>query len=67
MQGPNPSPTGLDTDGNPVVVMDMPGAGHGYKPNKKDKNNPKYLKSMDKAEVRFDKKNVTRPFTAFPK
>ncbi|MGU9859400.1 RHS repeat-associated core domain-containing protein [Pseudomonas sp. LF245] len=66
MQGGNPSYTGHDPSGNPVIKMEMPGAGHGYKPNKKDKENPKYIENMDHVEVRFDKNNKTRPFTAFP-
>ncbi|MFC6337891.1 RHS repeat-associated core domain-containing protein [Pseudomonas karstica] len=67
MQGKSPSPTGFDSEGNPVVRMEMPGAGHGYKPNKKDKQNPKRVESLNNAEVRFDKNNVTRPFTALPR
>jgi RHS repeat-associated protein len=62
-----PSPTGIDKKGNPVVVMELLGAGRGYKPNNKNINSPKYVENMDKAEVRFDKNNPTRPFTAFPK
>ena len=67
MQGNSPSPTGIDMKGNPVVVVELPDAGRGYKPNSRDKNNPRYIESMDKAEIRFDRKNPTRPFTAFPK
>ncbi|MBI6647343.1 RHS domain-containing protein, partial [Pseudomonas synxantha] len=66
MQGNNPSYTGYDNFGNPVVKMEIPNSGHGYKPNKKDKNNPKYIENMNNVEVRFDKDNITRPFTAFP-
>lgn len=66
MQDGNPSYTGHDPSGNPVIKMEMPGAGHGYKPNKKDKDNPKYIENMDHVEVRFDKNDKTRPFTAFP-
>lgn len=62
-----PSPTGFDGKGNPVVVMELLGAGRGYKPNTKNINSPKYVENMNKAEVRFDKNNPTRPFTAFPK
>ena len=67
MQGNSPSPTGIDMKGNPMVVVELPDAGRGYKPNSRDKNNPRYIESMDKAEIRFDRKNPTRPFTAFPK
>ncbi len=67
MQGSSPSPTGFDGHGNPVVVVELPGAGRGYKPNNTDINNPRYTENMDKAEIRFDANNPTRPFTAFPK
>jgi hypothetical protein len=66
MQRSNPSYTGYDSLGNPVIKMEISNAGHGYKPNKKDKNNPKYVETMDHVEVRFDKYEITRPFTAFP-
>lgn len=61
------SPTGFDARGNPVVVVELPGAGRGYKPNNRNINNPTYVENMDKAEIRFDRNNQTRPFTAFPK
>ncbi|WP_308581567.1 RHS repeat-associated core domain-containing protein, partial [uncultured Pseudomonas sp.] len=66
MQRSNPSYTGYDSLGNPVIKMEISNAGHGYKPNKKDKNDPKYVETMDHVEVRFDKDEITRPFTAFP-
>ncbi|MPQ84412.1 type IV secretion protein Rhs, partial [Pseudomonas sp. MAFF 730085] len=66
MQGKTPSHTGYDAFGNPVVKMEMPDSGHGYKPNKKNKNNPKYVEQMNHVEVRFDKNDISRPFTAFP-
>lgn len=61
------SATGLDKKGNPVIEMEMAGAGHGYKPNNKNKSNPYHLENLNKVEVRFDKNNPKRPFTAFPK
>uniref|UniRef100_UPI0027DDFF4F RHS repeat domain-containing protein n=1 Tax=Pseudomonas sp. Xaverov 259 TaxID=2666086 RepID=UPI0027DDFF4F len=67
MQSNSPSPTGFDKQGNPVVIVELPGAGRGYKPNSKNPKNPKYIENMDRAEIRFDKNNPTRPFTAFPK
>ncbi len=67
MQGASPSPTGFDRAGNPVVVVELPGAGRGYKPNRRDVNNPRYIETMERAEIRFDRNNPTRPFTAFPK
>jgi hypothetical protein len=66
MQGSNPSYTGYDSFGNPTTRIEVPDAGHGYKPNKKDKYNPKHIEHMDHVEVRFDRDDITRPFTAFP-
>lgn len=66
MRGKQPSPTGFDSEGNPVVKMEISGAGHGYKPNKNDRQNPRRFENLNNAEVRFDKNNPTRPFTAFP-
>lgn len=62
-----PEPTGYDNRGNPVVRVKMAGVGRGYKPNNKDRNSPKYVEAVNEAEVRFDKNNVKRPFTAFPR
>ncbi|WP_405647944.1 RHS repeat domain-containing protein, partial [Pseudomonas sp. Ld6] len=67
MQGDSPLPTGFDRRGNPVVIVELPGAGRGYKPNHRNLNDPKYIENMDRAEIRFDRNNPTRPFTAFPK
>ncbi|WP_210639990.1 RHS repeat-associated core domain-containing protein [Pseudomonas sp. Tri1] len=62
-----PEPTGYDADENPFVRMELPGAGRGYKPNKKDPSSPHYMENLDGAEIKFDKKNVKRPFTGFPR
>ncbi|MNY06551.1 hypothetical protein D3C86_1393130 [compost metagenome] len=62
-----PEPTGYDDDGNPFVRMELPEAGRGYKPNKKNRDNPRYIERMDGAEIKFDMRNVKRPFTAFPR
>jgi uncharacterized protein RhaS with RHS repeats len=62
-----PEPTGYDNKGNPVVRVKIPGVGRGYKPNEKDLEHPKYVEVMNEVEVRFDKNNITRPFTAFPR
>jgi uncharacterized protein RhaS with RHS repeats len=62
-----PEPTGYDAKGNPVVRVKIPGVGRGYKPNNKDLDNPKFVEIMNEAEVRFDKNNTKRPFTAFPR
>nr|WP_232235567.1 RHS repeat-associated core domain-containing protein [Pseudomonas luteola] len=61
-----PLHTGVDHKGNNIVRVDLPGAGRGYKPNKKDPQNPKFNENMNGAEVKFDKDNTRRPFTAFP-
>ncbi|XKU39428.1 hypothetical protein BG51_16550 [Pseudomonas [fluorescens] ATCC 17400] len=66
MRGKQPSPTGFDSEGNPVVKMEVSGAGYGYKPNRNDRQNPRRFENLNNAEVRFDKNNPTRPFTAFP-
>lgn len=47
--------------------MKLPGAGRGYKPNERDLDNPRYIDSLDGAEVKFDKRDVKRPFTVFPR
>ncbi|WP_285380126.1 RHS repeat-associated core domain-containing protein, partial [Pseudomonas sp. efr-133-R2A-59] len=62
-----PEPTGYDSERNPIVRMELPGAGRGYKPNDKDRNSPKYIEGLDGAEIKFDKRNIKRPFTAFPR
>ncbi|WP_285354601.1 RHS repeat-associated core domain-containing protein [Pseudomonas sp. lyk4-R2A-10] len=62
-----PEPTGYDADQNPIVRMKLPGAGRGYKPNERDLSNPRYIDSLDGAEVKFDKRDITRPFTGFPR
>ncbi|SDA70160.1 RHS repeat-associated core domain-containing protein, partial [Pseudomonas sp. NFACC15-1] len=61
-----PAYTGFTKDGDPVVRKEMPGGGRGYKVNKKDKDNPVYMDSLDYSEVRFDQAVKGRPYTAFP-
>ncbi|WNF56199.1 RHS repeat-associated core domain-containing protein [Pseudomonas sp. SG20052] len=58
--------TGKDQHKNPIVRMELPGAGRGYKPNKKDARNPTLNEDLNWFEVKFDKDNVLRPFTGFP-
>jgi hypothetical protein len=58
-------PTGYTPDGDPVIRKEMPGGGRGYKPNKKDRSNPRYIESLDYSEVRFDQISV-KPYTGFP-
>ncbi|HGM5553960.1 TPA: RHS repeat-associated core domain-containing protein [Pseudomonas putida] len=61
-----PAPTGFTKTGDPVVRKEMPNGGRGYKPNKKDKQNPKYIDELNYSEVRFDSKDIKKPYTAFP-
>ncbi|WP_148051255.1 RHS repeat domain-containing protein, partial [Pseudomonas brassicacearum] len=56
--------TGLDHKKDRVVRQELPGAGRGYKPNKKDKQNPKLNEDLNWFEVKFDKNGV--PYTGFP-
>ncbi|MFC6476092.1 hypothetical protein ACFQDN_05090 [Pseudomonas asuensis] len=58
--------TGQDMNENPIVRIEQASSGHGYKPNKKDSNNPHEIKNMDGAEIKFDKEDHDRPFTAYP-
>jgi hypothetical protein len=46
--------------------MELLGAGRDYKANSGNINRPRYVKNMNKAYVRFDRNNPTRPFTALP-
>ncbi|KNH29926.1 type IV secretion protein Rhs [Pseudomonas syringae] len=61
-----PAPTGFTSKRDPVVRKEMPHAGRGYKPNRRDKNNPKYVDELNYSEVRFRRQNITKPYTAFP-
>ncbi|WP_172679605.1 RHS repeat-associated core domain-containing protein, partial [Pseudomonas sp. Pf153] len=61
-----PAHTGFDRRQNPIVRMEMPGAGRGYKPNRRDRDNPILNEHMDGAEVKFDRIETDKPFTAFP-
>ncbi|WP_188258688.1 RHS repeat domain-containing protein, partial [Pseudomonas sp. PSB18] len=56
--------TGLDHKKDRIVRQELPGAGRGYKPNKKDKQNPKLNENLNWFEVKFDKQGV--PYTGFP-
>ncbi|MGD8221229.1 RHS repeat-associated core domain-containing protein [Pseudomonas thivervalensis] len=61
-----PAHTGFDRAGNPILRIEMPGAGRGYKPNRRGSQNPILNENMNGAEIKFDKEQVDRPFTAFP-
>jgi hypothetical protein len=58
--------TGKDQNKNPIVRLELPGAGRGYRPNKKDNQNPSLNESLNWFEVKFDQVNTQNPFTAFP-
>jgi RHS repeat-associated protein len=61
-----PAPTGFTNKGDPVVRKEMPNAGRGYKPNRKDKNNPTYVDELNYSEVRFRRQDIKKPYTGFP-
>ncbi|WP_458130000.1 RHS repeat-associated core domain-containing protein [Pseudomonas sp. Z2-11] len=56
--------TGRDQNNNNIIRMELPGAGEGYIPNKKDPSNPK-LVAMDRFEMKVDP-DTGIPFTLFP-
>jgi hypothetical protein len=56
--------TGRDHKKDRIVRQELPGAGRGYKPNKKDKQNPTLNEGLNWFEVKFDKAGV--PYTGFP-
>ncbi|MGE7965326.1 RHS repeat-associated core domain-containing protein [Pseudomonas sp. NPDC089918] len=58
--------TGTDHNRDPIVRMELPGAGRGYRPNRIDQSNPKLNEDLNWFEVKFDKDDVTRPYTGFP-
>ncbi|KJZ33072.1 RHS repeat-associated core domain-containing protein, partial [Pseudomonas fluorescens] len=61
-----PAPTGFTQTGDPVVRKEMPAGGRGYKPNKKDLDNPQYVDELNYSEVRFRQGGLVKPYTAFP-
>jgi hypothetical protein len=58
--------TGKDQNENPIVRLELPGAGRGYKPNRADPQNPTLNDNMSWFEVKFDRVNSQEPFTGFP-
>lgn len=58
--------TGKGDNQDPIVRMELPGAGRGYRPNRRDINNPKLNEGLDWFEVKFDKDDESRPYTGFP-
>ncbi|HEX4550647.1 MAG TPA: RHS repeat-associated core domain-containing protein [Pseudomonas sp.] len=61
-----PAPTGFTSHGDPVVRKEMPNGGRGYKPNRRDQQNPRYVDELNYSEVRFRRQNINSPYTAFP-
>ncbi|MEX5667885.1 RHS repeat-associated core domain-containing protein [Pseudomonas neuropathica] len=61
-----PAPTGFTSQGDPVVRKEMPNGGRGYKPNRRDQQNPRYVDELNYSEVRFRRQNINSPYTAFP-
>ncbi|MCF5195727.1 type IV secretion protein Rhs, partial [Pseudomonas sp. PA-6-1H] len=59
-----PRYTGVDDKNNDIVRLELPGAGRGYRPNKKDPHNPTFNPSMNGAEMKFREDGT--PFTLFP-
>ncbi|PRC05687.1 RHS repeat domain-containing protein, partial [Pseudomonas poae] len=59
-----PRYTGVDDKKNDIVRVELPGAGRGYRPNKKSPNNPTFNPSMNGAEMKFREDGT--PFTLFP-
>ncbi|UUJ41914.1 DUF6531 domain-containing protein [Pseudomonas extremaustralis] len=59
-----PSYTGIDDNKNDIVRLELPGAGRGYRPNKKAPNNPTFNPSMNGVEMKFREDGT--PFTLFP-
>ncbi|MHB2241407.1 RHS repeat-associated core domain-containing protein [Pseudomonas monsensis] len=58
--------TGKDQKGNPIVRLELPGAGRGYRPNKMNQQDPSLNEDMNWFEVKFDQGNTQKPFTGFP-
>jgi hypothetical protein len=61
-----PAPTGFTARGDPIVRKEMPNAGRRYKPNNRDRNNPRYVDVLNYSEVRFRRQDIKKPYTAFP-
>ena len=57
---------GQDHNRNPTLKLELPGAGRGYRPNNRNPENPHLNENMNWFEIKFDKNNISRPFTAFP-
>lgn len=60
-----PQYDGVDGRDNPIVRVGSKNGGRGYKPYKKDPNNPRVIENMDRAEIKFNEE-TGKPFTAFP-
>ncbi|MDO4238393.1 RHS repeat domain-containing protein, partial [Pseudomonas sp.] len=59
-----PRYTGVDDNRNDIVRLELPGAGRGYRPNRRDPSNPTFNPSMNAVEMKFREDGT--PFTLFP-
>ncbi|WP_339454378.1 RHS repeat-associated core domain-containing protein, partial [Pseudomonas sp. EA_5y_Pfl2_R50] len=57
---------GVDQNNNPIVRLELPDAGRGYRPNRRDVQNPILNEHLNWFEVKFDEVNTQKPFTGFP-
>jgi hypothetical protein len=58
--------TGKDQNNIPIVRLELPGAGRGYRPNRRNQQNPTLNENLNWFEVKFDEINTQKPFTGFP-
>lgn len=61
-----PQFTGKDVNGYNVVRRENKNVGRGYKPNKKDPENPHLIEDMHGSETKFSKGGDPKPFTSHP-
>ncbi|RON10681.1 type IV secretion protein Rhs [Pseudomonas brassicacearum] len=61
-----PQFTGVDVNDNPIVRRENKNVGRGYKPNKKDSQNPRLMESMHGSETKFSQGKNPVPFTSHP-
>ncbi len=61
-----PAHTGFDRNQNPIVRIEYPGAGRGYKPNRGNSQDLILNENMNGAEIKFDRADPDKPFTALP-
>ena len=57
---------GKDLNNKPILKLELPGAGRGYRPNRRNPQATHLNENLNWFEVKFDKDDNTKPFTAFP-